>query len=234
MFIPFRPLLVATATMIPASDLPFPFKFQKEIVRNVSDLEELRRLGTGPRFEYVQDHPELGPVAIFTFGSLLVLGGGGVTGCVEVAIDREAGTPIGDLTGTADLDEAFDGETNRGVAACARTVGDVSDAFIGKDWESGNTHQITEVKYYGPNDNGVIETASVVTLAVYEHTADAGPATAGTVIGTTGTFDGSAHAVVKTITCSGGTQKQYHWLHFNENGSGGGKAACAELQFKGC
>jgi hypothetical protein len=156
----------------------------------------------------------------------------GSAGCSPSTIPFGDGTIIdGGTEPGFNQSDAFDGDTNEPILACWRSP-NASSAWIGKDWGAGVTHKITEVVYYGPNDSGVHETDTSVRIRVQESDTGAWGGEEVT-IGDTGTFNGSSSGIVKTIACSGGSQKRYHRLLFTGSTSNE-KFAAAEIVFKGC
>lgn len=76
--------------------------------------------------------------------------GGGGSAAVKTAVDRTAGTAIGNLTGQGGLAAGFDGDTTQGWNDCATNL--ANSGNIGKNWGSGNTKTICQYKVYLPND----------------------------------------------------------------------------------
>ncbi len=152
------------------------------------------------------------------------------TNTSEAAVAQGAGTAIGDLSSGegAGLAAAFDGTTSQTAVNSART-GNAVTGWIGKNWGGGTTRVITKVVWYGPSDGGIHETDTTIRLRVQESATGAWSGEE-TTIGDTGTFDGSVSSLVKTITCSGASAKQYHRVLGTE-GASNEKWACAELEF---
>lgn len=83
---------------------------------------------------------------------LIGFGVGGAAG-VTTLISGGTGSTIGNMTSGAGLAAGFDGNTSQASGSYARAIAQAS-ATIGKDWGSGNTKTITQVKIYPPNDDG--------------------------------------------------------------------------------
>jgi hypothetical protein len=146
----------------------------------------------------------------------------------QALIAQGTGTAIGDMTVAGGLAAAFDSTTVQAIGSCARS-GNAAAAYVGKDWGGGTTYAISQVIWYGPSDAGIFETDTTNRIRIQESATGAWGGEEAT-IGDAGTFDGSANGVVKTITCSGATEKRYHRALI-DGGSGSEKAACAEVEF---
>lgn len=124
----------------------------------------------------------------------------GETGLPElVLINRTAGTNIGNMTGSAGLAAAFDGETAEANANCA-SLASATDAFIGKTL--AGTKVFGQAIAYGSNAAGFSSLNIELTLRVYGKTG-AAPANSadGTVVGTlvfTDTANESAGRVIES------------------------------------
>jgi hypothetical protein len=148
----------------------------------------------------------------------------------EVPVPGATGTILGDFTSGDGAGEAaaFDGNTDKTVAASARTANSAT-GFIGKDWGSGNDKLISQAVFHGPNNSGVCETDTSTTFALQ------GSATGAwggeeVELDNSGSVDKSANNSEVTLTYSGATSYRYHRVYCT-GGSGSEKWCCEQLVF---
>ena len=86
----------------------------------------------------------------------------------EVAVDRTAGTAIGNMSEVGNLAASFDGTLYKAAAACSRATDATNprDGYIGKDWGSGNTKKISKFAVYCPTDATFAGTAPTTTVTL--------------------------------------------------------------------
>ena len=132
----------------------------------------------------------------------------------QSAVGHATGTTIGDFsTNTA---EAFNGTTNVASGSAARSAS-LQEAWIGKDWGSGNTKTITGFKAYAPNNDGLHGnggSSSGCTMTLYGNSTN----NTGTAVALGGLTNQNFHAspwsqtyeMLSGLTTT--TAYRYHWL----------------------
>ncbi len=140
-----------------------------------------------------------------------------------------AGT--GTIIGSFDTRQsaAFDGVTAQAVASSAQFTGTVTaDAYLGKDWGSGNSYTVTKVKVIAPSDQAIYNTgnSTIVTIFVEESNDNS----TWTSIGASVFASNVLHqGQVLSINTSSATAKRYHRVRLTGNGSN--SRSIAEVQF---
>lgn len=81
------------------------------------------------------------------------------TGASLTAVAQGAGTALGDMTQQGGLSAAFDSNTAQASSSAAAITSSVSSGNVGKDWGSGVTKIINNVKCYASTDQGFATTS---------------------------------------------------------------------------
>jgi len=72
-------------------------------------------------------------------------------------IAQGTGTTIGNMTTAGGIAAAFDGDTTQNTTQCARLVaGGEWNHYVGKDYGSGNTYAVTQMKVTNSSDEGLL------------------------------------------------------------------------------
>jgi hypothetical protein len=147
-----------------------------------------------------------------------------------VAIDRTAGTIIGDLTyGSAAITAAFDGTTTaRTMGSCPQ--GPLTHGYIGKDWGAGVTHNIASFTYYPGGDAGFDNYTGggqSISLSLYGSNTAPTSGTDGTQLWTETFADPNNFAPKSVSSGIASGDFRYHWFYMSA--PSGGRIVCSQI-----
>ena len=130
----------------------------------------------------------------------------------QVEVDYTGSSNIGDMTSGGGLAAAFDGDLDQGSSAGALAA--APSGYVGKDWGSGNTKNLTGVKIWGSNNNGYAAGSAVSDIYLYGSNSAPSDETDGTLLGTiasnlTDVNNANAQELLTGIT---GGDYRYHWV----------------------
>ena len=134
-------------------------------------------------------------------------------------IDRTSGSNIGDMPDHGGLASAFDGTTNQAASASAKKSS-ATDAYVGKDFGSGNSETVRKaivtgsnnVGYYSPNDSVTI------TARLYGGNSTPSNSSDGTLLATATGTDANSLALTMDAS-SNSTAYRYVWVRVTHDGS---------------
>jgi hypothetical protein len=135
---------------------------------------------------------------------------------------------IGDLTGSGDLDNAFDTTTAQASAACS-TKGSATSGYVGVTFADQTV--VRAITVYGGNDTGFVTSANpTVTITAYGKTGTApANATDGTAIGSVSFTDTADESAGRNLTMTvPGALWDHCWVNIAHNGSAA-TISCAEV-----
>jgi len=138
-------------------------------------------------------------------------------------IGSATGTAIGNMTANGGIASAFNGETYASYTASARKD-PCADAFIGKDWGSGNSYKITRFKVWAPHNYSLAGT----TASRYMKLQGSNDNSSWTDLYEDPDIIGNYQIIDVSAGITTTTAYRYHRLFFEGDSNGG---AVAELEF---
>lgn len=141
-------------------------------------------------------------------------------------ISGGTGSTIGNMTSGAGLAAGFDANTAQAAASCPRAIAQAS-ATIGKDWGSGNTKTITQVKIYSPTDDGYRGDGASIS-----YTIQGSPDNSSWTTIASGSLPSGTNPAATTVASGSITQTtayRYHRLNMTGNSTNGQQLS--ELEF---
>ena len=180
------------------------------------------------------ENPHYGKYCSMLQANQLIGFGAGGSAAVKTAVDRTAGTAIGNMTNASygGLAASFDGTTSQGWNSCSVNL--ANTANIGKNWGSGNDKTICQYKVYLPNDAAMDSSApdnhtiSVLDLHGSTDNFSSSDVTLSTPSDKTESTTGMSFTIEQSeITTT--TAFQYHKVFIAHNGAAA--TAIAEIEF---